>query len=346
MPIIDLSSNSRKNNVLKVRVRPISTFLNEREQQVVIDMAKKGVKKFTINGKTVEITNEICNLDGPIKVLPDLSYDVPAEVKSFIPKNIPEYIDYDNLFQKVVLTLQIMSQVALVGEKGVGKTHLSLAIAEEFSMPVYDISGSRNLTEYELIGHYEIRGGETVWIDGILPTWCRYGGLLILDELSIARPSVIARIHSVFDMRRYIVLKEHNNERIERHENAFAILTFNPPRGEYVGTQYFNIAFLDRFPIIEVRDPTADIKREIIKRRSCLDDEIIDDLIEVAEKVNKEYENGVLRDMVSIRDLIECCRLIANGIDKEGAVKISILNRFMDKNERSIVEEILAMFLD
>jgi len=334
-------------SIVKVRVRPLGCFLNLEEQKAFLNLIRKGVKKALINGKMVELTSTAQDIEENMILVPDISYDVPKKLMSMIPSNTPVFLDFGNILQKTLIALQVTGQVALIGEKGVGKNHLCLAIAQEFSLPVYDISGSRNLTEYDLLGHYEMMGGKTKWVYGLLPMWCKYGGLLILDELSLARSSVLARIHSTFDFRRYLVVKEHRNERIERHPHAFAIVTLNPPRGEYLGTQHLNIAFLDRFQVITIPESSFEEKRRIIKMRSNLnDEEFTEGLIEIAEKINSEYKQGNLHDFVSLRNLIDCCNLIANGISKKDAVEICIINRFTDEEERSRVEEVCSILME
>lgn len=344
--IISPPSHTEK-SIVKVRVRPMGHFLSVEEQKAFLNLIKKGVKKALINGKMVELTSTAQDIGENVVLVPDISYDVPKKLRSMIPSNTPIFLDFGNIWQKVLIAMQVTGQVVLIGEKGVGKNHLCLAIAQEFSLPVYDISGSRNLTEYDLVGHYEMIGGKTKWVYGLLPMWCNHGGLLILDELSLARSSVLARIHSAFDFRRYLIIKEHRNERIERHPHAFAITTLNPPRGEYLGTQHLNIAFLDRFQVVAVPESSFEEKRRIIKIRSNLnDEEFTESLIEIAEKINSEYKQGNLHDFVSLRNLIDCCNLIANGLSKKDAVEICIINRFTDEEEKSRVEEICSILME
>ena len=335
-------------SIVKVKVSPLGNFLNEDEQSALISLIKKGAKKAFLNEKLVEVTSTFEDIDEDnLTLVPDISYDVPGNLKSTVPINIPTFFDFKNLWQKTLFALQIIGQAVLIGEKGVGKNHLCLALAQEYSLPVYDVSGSRNLTEYDLIGHYEMGCNETVWVSGLLPIWCKYGGLLILDELSLARSSVLARIHSVFDFRRYLVIKEHQNERVDRHPHAFAMITLNPPKGEYLGTQHLNIAFLDRFQMIDVPESSFEEKKKIIKMRTDLNDEIFTEgLIEIAEKINNEYRQGNLRDFVSLRNLIDCCNLIANGLNKKDALDISIINRFTDEEEKTRVEEICSILIE
>ncbi|MEM3437123.1 MAG: AAA family ATPase [Nitrososphaerales archaeon] len=344
---INLPPTYIEKNIVKVRVRPMGYFLNLEEQKALLGLIKRGVKKASINGKMVEITSNTQDIGENVILVPDISYDVPKILRSMIPSNTPIFLDFENIWQRSLIALQVTGQIVLMGEKGVGKNHLCLAIAQDFSLPVYDVSGSRNLTEYDLIGHYEMIGGRTKWVYGLLPMWCKYGGLLILDELSLARSSVLARIHSVFDFRRYLIVKEHRNERIERHPHAFAIITLNPPKGEYLGTQHLNIAFLDRFQVLTIPESSYEEKKRIIKVRSNLDDEeFTEGLIEIAEKINSEYRQGNLHDFVSLRNLIDCCNLIANGFSKKDAIEISIINRFTDDDEKSRVEEICSMLME
>jgi MoxR-like ATPase len=344
-----LKNEPLESPIVKVKVSP-GIFLSQDEQKTLLMLMKRGARRVVLNHKDVEVTQTSGNMDLDEKntiIVPDLSYDLPQTLTSQVPSDVPTFFDFSNLWQKTLYALQITGQAVLIGEKGVGKDHLCLAIAQEYRLPVFDISSSRNLTEYDLIGHYELVEGKTQWIEGLLPIWCRYGGLLILDEISLARSSVLARVHSLFDFRRYLVVKEHQNERISRHPNAFALITLNPPRGAYMGTQNLNIAFLDRFQVIAVPEPSFDDKVNIVKIRSKLGDgAFIEGIVEVSEKINEEYRQGNLHDFVSLRNLIDCCNLIKNGLGKKDAVEIAIVNRFTSEEEVTRVEEICSILIE
>ncbi|MDD1775935.1 MAG: AAA family ATPase [Candidatus Methanomethylicus sp.] len=342
-------NNEAEKEIIKVRILERGLFLSEDEQNALLTAISKGARKVKLNNKHVEVISSPSpdyDKRNPIFV-PDLSYDLPQELESLVPINIPTYFDFKNLWQKLLIVLQVTGQTVLIGEKGVGKNHLCSAIAQENSLPLYDISGSRNLTEYDLVGHYEMSEGRTCWVDGLLPFWCKNGGLLMLDEISLARSSVLARIHSIFDFRRYLVVKEHQNERIDRHPHAYAVVALNPPKGEYLGTQHLNIAFLDRFQVISVPELSFEEKKRIIQERTCLsNDAFIDSLLDVADRINSEYKQGNFRDFVGLRNLIDCCNLIENGLSKKEAIEISIINRFSDEEEMSRVEEISSILVE
>ena len=341
--------NKGECTIIKVRVSQNGAFLRENEKKALLGAIGKGAKKVVLNGKQVEVTSPVPAIENPelAILVPDLSYQVSDDLRGMIPVNVPTFYDFKNLWFKTTIVLQVTGQAVLIGEKGVGKNHLCSAIAQDYSLPLYDVSGSRNLTEYDLVGHYEMVSGKTSWVEGLLPTWCKNGGLLILDEISLARSSVLARIHSIFDFRRYLVIKEHNNERIERHPHAYAIVALNPPKGEYLGTQRLNIAFLDRFQVIAVSEPSFDEKKRIIKARSSLDDDdFIESVLEVSEKINFEYKQGNLNDFVGIRNLIDCCNLIVNGLTRKEAIEICVINRFTDEEEMSRVEEICSILVE
>jgi nitric oxide reductase NorQ protein len=344
-----LPDNKGEREIIKVKVSENGLFLSDEEQKALLGAIAKGARKVKLNGKRVEITSTPAigfEERDPILV-PDLAYAIPKDIASMVPVNVPIFFDFKNLWQKMLVVLQVTGQAVLIGEKGVGKNHLCSAIAQEHSLPLYDISGSRNLTEYDLLGHYEMVEGKTLWVDGLLPMWCKNGGLLLLDEISLARSSVLARIHSIFDFRRYLVIKEHLNERIDRHPHAYAVVALNPPKGEYLGTQHLNIAFLDRFQVIAIPEPSFYEKKRIIEARSSLNDEaFVDSLLEVSEKINSEYRQGNLHDFVGLRNLIDCGNLIMNGLSKKEAIEICIINRFTDEEEMSRIEEICSILVE
>ena len=49
----------------------------------------------------------------------------------------------------------------------------------------------------DFVGLWTVKGGETVWVDGVLPKAMREGIWLVLDEIDFAEPAILSVINSV-----------------------------------------------------------------------------------------------------------------------------------------------------
>lgn len=293
--------------------------------------------------KVSELEGELRG-NGDTIVLPALSETVNIDP-------LKEWIDWSGDFKEILRTLWLTEQIALVGEKGVGKNFLMEVVAKIFNLPYYEIPSSEDLTSYDIVGKFvptEKADQIAAWQDGILTEWLRTKGILVWDEPNVSRGGILLRTHSVLDFRRNLTLKEHKGEVIPRPEGCYLALTFNPPRSEYLGVEALNIAFLDRFPVFVLDYPPEELECEIIDgndhviltidktEHSNCDTRT---LVKIANKVREAYVQGQLHDTVSTRQLQLARRLIDNGMSVEKALKITIINRFFAE-QKAIVSEL------
>lgn len=69
------------------------------------------------------------------------------------------------------------------------------------------------------------------WHDGILVESMQQGGLLLIDEISLANDSVLERLNSVFEEGRTLVVTEKSSQeavKIRAHDNFNMVATMNP----------------------------------------------------------------------------------------------------------------------
>jgi nitric oxide reductase NorQ protein len=117
-------------------------------------------------------------------------YKCPAFLQDRIPGPQPPFIDDGtNIEYRIMRGLKYFKQVGLVGPTGVGKTHIVYRIASECKLPLFEVNCALGTSTYELIGKYVGLGKEN-WVDGTIVMWCRYGGILYLDEANMMRADV------------------------------------------------------------------------------------------------------------------------------------------------------------
>lgn len=148
--------------------------------------------------------------------------------------------------------------VLLTGGTGVGKTTHVTQLANRIGQPVLRINFNGETRMSDLLGKVQVIAGETIWVDGVLPSAMRLGWWLILDELDFADPAVLSLLHPVLEEDSCLVLKENSGDIVRPHPNFRLFATANSigamqdRAGAYSGTNQMNDAFLDRWQIIMV----------------------------------------------------------------------------------------------
>ncbi len=112
-------------------------------------------------------------------------FSFSAEMDEMIPKGTPAYLDNgDHYVERIARALAYFKQCALIGPSGTGKTHIVYLVSELAGLPLWEINCGLQTSVFDLFGRY-IGMGKENWIDGLITNWCRYGGILYLDEANM-----------------------------------------------------------------------------------------------------------------------------------------------------------------
>ncbi|RLI36135.1 AAA family ATPase [Candidatus Bathyarchaeota archaeon] len=298
----------------------------------------------SIGGNKVRITfhdegriGEDLELEPPKRYRLGEGYECPEFLKKNIPPPQPSFIDDGtNIEERVRRALYHFKQVGLVGPTGVGKTHLVYKIAAEDRLPIFEINCALQTSVYELIGKYVGLGREN-WVDGTIVMWCRYGGILYVDEANMMKPDILAKFHPVMDQRGHLVLTEKENEIVERHPYGYIVLSFNPYSVEYAGTKPLNVAFRRRvnawihFDYLSVGPKINEKEVEaLIKRSGLKDPSLAYKFVKVAAELRRLYEIGEIPLAPSLGNLISWARLVQDGVSIKDAAVDTIINSISD----------------
>lgn len=162
--------------------------------------------------------------------------------------------------------------VILTGGTGVGKTTHITQLANRIHQPLLRINFNGETRMSDLIGKVHVIGGETRWVDGILPMAMRRGWWLLLDELDFAEPAVLSLLHPVLEEESMLVLKENNGEIIRPHDGfrifatANSIGAMSDRSSSYAGTNEMNEAFLDRWQVILVENLSVEEETKVLRK--------------------------------------------------------------------------------
>ena len=216
----------------------------------------------------------------------------------------------------------------LSGPTGSGKTSLICQVASRLNYPVHQVSCHGRLELSDLIGQFMVLAdGSMHFVYGPLAQAVRDGHLLILNEIDLMDPSELSGLNDIIEGQP-LLIAQNGAEVIKPHPKFRLIATGNSAgqgdqSGLYQGIMQQNLAFLDRFRLMEVGYPEASIEKSILKAAlvsmNVTVDSIMEDLtakmIDVANEIRKLFVGasdgaGELSVTMSTRTLVRWTNLM------------------------------------
>ncbi|MDG6990999.1 MAG: CbbQ/NirQ/NorQ C-terminal domain-containing protein [Nitrososphaerota archaeon] len=228
--------------------------------------------------------------------------------------------------------------VAGLGGMVTHNTHITYLVAELAGLPLWEINCGLQTSVYDLFGRFVGLGKEN-WVDGQIVSWCRYGGILYLDEANMMKQDIATRLNPILDTRGHMVLNERDNEVIPRHPNGYVIISMNPYSAEFAGTKPLNAAFRRRmtvwidFDYLSVGSKIAPDEVEMIAKRAKIDSPVAEKLVRVAAEIRRQYKSGDLPYAPSVGDLVNWGTLVADGLTPAVAAEETIIALTADDPE-------------
>ena len=217
----------------------------------------------------------------------------------------------------------------LTGPTGSGKTSLVTQVASRIFWPVQSVTCHGRMELHALLGQFVLVQGETKFIHGPLAVAARDGHLLILNESDLMDPSELAGLNDIIEGQP-LVIAENGGEVIRPHPKFRVFATGNSVgagdgSGLYQGVLRQNLAFMDRFRVVQVGYPEPAVEKAIIKTQvPKLPDLIADKMIAVAGEIRRLFvgakEGGAeLTVTMSTRTLVRWAGL---SLTFKGAPKV------------------------
>ncbi len=258
---------------------------------------------------------------------------IPQKFKYF-PRSYANSTDYE-IFSQLVLQGK---NILLEGPTGAGKSTLAEYFCYKQQLPYMRIPLNGGATVEDIIGHYILKDGETIWVDGLLLKAVKNGYITVLDELNSASPEITFCIHSLLDHeKKLIVLGKDGGEIVTPHKNFRFIATQNPAEQGYSGINELNPALRDRFHATLFIDYSESVEKKILKDMN-VETETRDDIINFFKKLRTAYSKGDLISKISTRSVMNFADLQNQGLEE------IFLGRFQE-SEKTFVSDLMDMLI-
>jgi cobaltochelatase CobS len=266
---------------------------------------------------------------GPTRPIVRPTTSVPEEEAD------PDYFYYPPGFVEHVKAIMAADlNVWFHGETGTGKSEGFERICETEAKATFKVSCNGESSVDDVLGHYVLRGTETVWIDGALPLAMKAGAVLICEEVDAAPAEVNLALQRALEVRhgnhRHF-LNPRNGEEVVAAPGFSIAATANTTGGGdfsglYAGTQTQNAAFRDRFVFMQVTYPSEPAEIKILQKRiSGLPFDIARKAVQLARHARDSVKNGLIFTPVSTRSLLAFGQLYmafkVGGIPEKAATK-------------------------
>ena len=280
----------------KFNVHVVASLTTGKQPKTYLDKNKYHISKIGLT----YLTSQSIPVKTDINTLKDYTKDKPKTDH----KNQIDFIETDKEISKIKYAIDNRKNVMVKGATGCGKSYLIEQLAKLYDKELITISCDINLEKEELIGHYELMEGKTVWVDGIVLYALKNGHWLVFDEINMARDNILSVLNSLLDFRRKMTVKEHNNEEVKPHKDFRVFATYNP---NYSGTRELNIAFRDRLNhSIELNYLPKEKEKQLITQRTGLTDKVIlDKIVSIADDSRIMFKEGKISNCISTRRLLE-----------------------------------------
>jgi len=273
-----------------------------------------------------------------------VAYHNPPE--KLIPEKDPLYVPFGN-FNDVYSIIKSgrYYPAFITGLSGNGKTFMVEQACAKAKREFFRVNITVETDEDDLLGHYALIDGNTVWQDGPVVKAMERGAILLLDEIDLASSKIMC-LQPVLEGKG-VFLKKVN--RFVSPSVGFNVLATANTKGKgsedgrFIGTNILNEAFLERFPItVEQEYPSMSVERKILdKVFASLDiteyGDFSEKLVTWADIIRKTFYEGGIDEIIATRRLVHIVNAYAIFGDRKKAIEMCIA-RFDDDTKTSFLD--------
>jgi len=273
-----------------------------------------------------------------------VAYHNPTE--NLVPDKDPLYVPFGN-FNDVYSIIKSgrYYPAFITGLSGNGKTFMVEQACAKAKREYFRVNITVETDEDDLLGHYALIDGNTVWQDGPVVKAMERGAILLLDEIDLASSKIMC-LQPVLEGKG-VFLKKVN--RFVSPSVGFNVLATTNTKGKgsedgrFIGTNILNEAFLERFPItVEQEYPSMSVERKILdKVFASLDITEYGDfsakLVDWADIIRKTFYEGGIDEIIATRRLVHIVNAYAIFGDRKKAIEMCIA-RFDDDTKTSFLD--------
>lgn len=273
----------------------------------------------------------------------------PAEWFAVKPDSKYIYPETETLMVLLSLNRTKRNRIWIAGYAGTGKTQLAVNILTSIKYPFTRMSFDSSTSRSEVVGRWQARNGNTIFVDSPLVKAMRFGSCIILDEIDSANPDVMAVLRSVLEENPHIMITE-TGELVKAHPDFRIIATANTfgagdETGLFRTTNVMSVPDRQRFPIkIQMDYLSEDNEIKVLcEEFPDLGKREAKKFVKVADAIRSKFKTGELDESLSPRELLAWVDTYQNLGDVQVAALFTFLNGYPSEATKAAVTEIIRV---
>jgi len=269
----------------------------------------------------------------------------PVQTESFIPDKDSHFVRFGHCKDvESIVKSRIFYPTFVTGLSGNGKTFMIEQVCARLNREMFRVNVTIETDEDDLLGHYLLKDGETVWQDGPAIQAMKRGAILLLDEVDLASNKIMC-LQPVLEGKGIFIKKINQWIRPIRGFNVFATANTKgkgSDDGRFIGTNILNEAFLERFAItMEQEYPSIGVEKKILNSvlvsLGCENTEFVEKLTNWADIIRKTFYDGGVDEIIATRRLVHICNAYAIFKDKMKSIQMCV-NRFDEETKSAFLD--------
>ena len=268
-----------------------------------------------------------------------------TETESYVPSKVNGYVKFGHYNDiKTIAKSGQFYPIFITGLSGNGKTMMIEQVHAEIKKELFRVNITIETDEDDMIGHYALVDGRTVWQDGPVTMAMERGATLLLDEVDLASNKIMC-LQPVLEGNPLLIKKE---GRIVRPAPGFTVMATANTKGKgsedgrFIGTNILNEAFLERFPVtVEQEYPSVSVEKKIViklmENLGCVDEEYAGKLVDWADLIRKTFYDGGDDEIIATRRLVHIVHAFAIFKDRMKAIAMCVA-RFDDQTKEVFMD--------
>lgn len=272
-----------------------------------------------------------------------------------IPRRHDTYVFRRDVLRDLLAFLRKPNGDALFisGPTGSGKTSVVNEVCARLNWPVQQLTLNSRFEFCQLAGHFTYTAdqpGEAPQMRfqyGPLALAMKFGHVLILNELDLADAGELAGLNDVLEGRP-LVLSENAGEVIHAHPMFRVVATANSTgsgdaSGRYAGVQQLNLAFMDRFRLMEVGYQDARVEELLLEKLVPSMKPVLGTMVKLANEVRTLFTEGRLSLTLSTRTLVRWAQLANDFRNSPNSLEYGLWRSLLVRAEPEEAKAILSL---
>lgn len=235
--------------------------------------------------------------------------------------------------------------VWLAGPAGTGKTEFVRNLCAGLGRAFVRVSFDSGAERYEFIGGERVKNGSTVYQHGIiLRGFVRPGAVILLDEVSFARPEYLSALHAPLEPEGVVTVPE-TGEVIRKAPGVVFMAADNSNgrgdyTGMYAGVREMNVAFVNRFArTIEFSYLQSADEAQVISSRTGVHSNLSTLIVSMLSVMRQAGQSSQLDHVPTLREAFYLAEALADKVPPRLAFEQTMVNRASPES-REVLQQI------